>query len=278
VIGTLRPEAADALGLSTTCRVAVGTGDDHAAAVGAGALDSGVVVDITGTAEPVAAPSRKIVLDDARLVETHAHAVDDRLLVENPGFVSGGSTRWLAQLFGVTQAELFARAEEAPAGADGVLFLPSLSGATSPRWNDRMRGAFGGLALSHGFASMARAVLEGCAFALRDIVDRLAALGLAGEELRVVGGGARSRLWLQIKADVTGRPVRALEGHFATSTGAAMLAGVAAGCFRDLTEAADRCVRLVPEPVLPQHDLAATYAEAYAAYRKLFDGVEGALT
>jgi xylulokinase len=278
VIGTLRPEAADALGLSTTCRVAVGTGDDHAAAVGAGALDSGVVVDITGTAEPVAAPSRELVLDDARLVETHAHAVDDRLLVENPGFVSGGSTLWLAQLFGVTQAELFARAEEAPAGADGVLFLPSLSGATSPRWNDRMRGAFGGLALSHGFGSMARAVLEGCAFALRDIVDRLAALGLAGEELRVVGGGAQSRLWLQIKADVTGRPVRTLDGHFTTSTGAAMLAGVAAGCFRDLAEAADRCVRLVPEPVLPQPELAATYAEAYAAYRRLFDGVEGALT
>jgi xylulokinase len=277
VIGTLRPAAAEALGLATSCRVAVGTGDDHAAAVGAGALDPGVVVDITGTAEPVAVPSAEIVLDDERLVETHAHAVDDRLLVENPGFVSGGSTQWLARVSGVTQAELFARAGAAPPGADGVLFLPSLSGATAPRWNDRMRGAFGGLALSHDFSNMARSVLEGCAFALRDIVDRLAALGLAGEELRVVGGGAQSQLWLQIKADVTGRPVRPLEGPFATSTGAAMLAGVAGGCFRDLAEAATRCVRLAPEPVLPRPALAATYGEAYAKYRRLFDGIEGAL-
>jgi xylulokinase len=276
VIGTLRPEAAEALDLDPGCRVAVGTGDDHAAALGAGALDPGVVVDITGTAEPVVAPSATIVLDDERLVETHAHAVDGRLLVENPGFVAGGSTQWLARLHGITQAELLDRAAAAPPGAGGVLFLPCLSGSMTPRWNDRMRGVFAGLALSHDFANLARAVLEGCAFALRDVVDRFDALGLGGEEIRVVGGGARSQLWLQIKADVTGQPVRPLEGQFATSTGAAMLAGVAAGCFRDLGEAAARCVHLAPDAALPSTDRRATYDEAYAAYRRLYDDIEGA--
>jgi xylulokinase len=120
-------------------------------------------------------------------------------------------------------------------------------------------------------------VLEGCTYALRDIVDRFAALGLGGNELRVVGGGARSELWLQIKADVTGRPVRALVGDFATSAGAAMLGSVACGWFADLDEAAARCVRLTPEPVLPRVDMAGLYEESYAAYRRLFDGVEGAL-
>jgi xylulokinase len=279
LVGTLRAEAAEELDLTTGCRVVVGTGDDHAAALGAGALGPGVVVDITGTAEPVAAPSCELVLDEERLVETHAHAVEDMLLVENPGFVSGGSTRWLAGVAGVQQDQVFAQAELAPPGCDGVLFLPSLSGATAPRWNDRMRGAFAGLAMNNGFAHLARAVLEGCAFALRDVVERLAALGLCGDgEIRVVGGGARSPLWLQIKADVTGRPVRALLGGNATATGAAMLAAVASGHFRDLGEAASRCVRLAPGPVVPRPELAETYAAAYAAYCRLFDRVEGALT
>ena len=277
MIGTLRAEAADELSLTTGCRVVVGTGDDHAAALGAGALSPDVVVDITGTAEPVAVPSLAVVADEERLVETHAHAVDDLFLVENPGFVSGGSTRWLAGLLDVSQEELFARAASAPPGSGGVLFLPSLSGSTAPRWNDRMRGAFAGLAMGHEPAQLARAVLEGCAYALRDIVDRFAKLGLGGDELRVVGGGARSPLWLQIKADVTGRPVRPLVGEFATSAGAAMLGAVACGWFADLDEAAAQCVHLAPDQVLPRAEVAELYAESYAAYRRLFDAVEGAL-
>lgn len=278
VLGPLRPAAAADLGLTTECRVVVGTGDDHAAALGAGAVLPGVVVDITGTAEPVAAPSNDVVFDERRVVETHAHALDDMLLVENPGFVSGGSTRWLARLHGISQPEVFLRAQEAPPGSDGVVFLPALSGATAPRWNDRMRGAFAGLALSHDLAHLSRAVLEGCAYALRDIVDRLAAIGLAGDEVRVVGGGARSELWLQIKADVTGRPMRGVRGDAATSAGAAMLAAVAAGAFRDASEAAARCVHLEPETVLPRPEHRDVYDEGYARYRRLYDGVEGALT
>jgi xylulokinase len=277
VLGTLRPEIADALGLSRHCRVIVGTGDDHAGALGAGALAPGVIVDVTGTAEPVAAPSHQPVLDSERMIETHAHAVDAMLLVENPGFVSGGSTQWWAATQGIPQAELFGLAALAPPGSDGALFLPTLSGSTAPRWNGNMRGCFAGLALSHDAAHLARAVLEGCAYALRDIVDRFAALELAGDEIRVVGGGARSALWLQIKADVTNRPVRAVLSECATSAGAAMLAGVADGAFADLSEAAAASVELAAEPVLPRPAHRAVYDERYAAYRRLFDGVEGAL-
>jgi xylulokinase len=278
VIGSLRPQAADALGLSTRCRVAVGTGDEHGAALGAGAVHPGVMVDVTGTAEPVAVPSDELVLDEERLVETHAHAVADMLLIENPGFVSGGSTNWWAAAQGLPQSEVFAQAAQAPPGSEGALFLPTLSGATAPRWNDRMRGSFAGLGLHHDRTHLARAILEGCAFALRDIVDRFEAMGLGGEELRVVGGGARSALWLQIKADVTGHPVRAVRGDHATSAGAAMLAGVAAGFFADLAEAASRVVRLAEEPVCPRSETAELYEEAYRAYRRLFDGVEQALS
>jgi xylulokinase len=278
VIGRLRAQAAERLELSTRCRVAVGTGDDHGAALGAGAVTPGIVVDVTGTAEPVATPSTELVLDDLRLVETHAHAVEGMLLIENPGFVSGGSTSWWARLHGMTQSEVFVEAALAPPGSEGALFLPALSGATAPRWNDRMRGSFAGLGLHHDRAHLARAILEGCSFALRDIVDRFAAMGLGGEELRVVGGGARSPLWLQIKADVTGQPVRAVRGDHATSAGAAMLAAVAAGFFADLQDAAAAMVRLADEPVAPRAATAELYEDAYRAYRRLFDGVERALS
>jgi xylulokinase len=274
VIGTLRPEVADRFGLAARSRVVAGTGDDHAAALGAGAIRPGTLVDVTGTAEPVAVPATEIVIDSDHLVETHAHAVEGMLLLENPGFVSGGSTQWLARISGHPQGKLFELAQSAPPGSGGVVFVPALSGSMAPRWNDDIRGCFAGLALDHGIEHITRSVLEGCAYALRDVVDRLDALGAGGEEIRVVGGGARSALWLQIKADVTGRTVRRVLGDCATSAGAAMLAGVAAGVFSDLDEAVSQCVELARDTVVPDAARGEIYAEGYAAYRSLFDAVE----
>jgi xylulokinase len=258
--------------------VVVGSGDEHAASLGAGAVAPGTITDVTGTAEPVTAVAAELVFDPERLVETHAHAVDGAWLIENPGFVSGGSTMWLSEtVLGVPQGELFDHAAAVPAGSDGVLFLPTLCGATAPRWNDRVRGVFAGLSLNHDRGHLARAVLEGCAFALRDIVTRLDAMGLGGPEIRVVGGGARSPLWMQIKADVTGRPVRAVLAPEPTALGAAILAGVGSGMFADAAAAVARVVALAPEPILPRPDAVAVYDEAYQKYLALFDAVEVAL-
>jgi xylulokinase len=278
IVGRLTVAAAAELGLTSDCAVIVGTGDDHGAALAAGLLRPGLVVDVTGTAEPVGAVAGELLFDQERLVETHAHAVPGALLVENPGFVSGGSTLWLTEsVLHCTQADVFELAAEAPPGSDGVLFLPALSGATAPRWNDRMRGAFAGLAMNHSDAHLARAVLEGCAFALRAIVDRLAALDLAGDEVRVVGGGVRRPLWLRIKADVMRRSVRPVLAEEPTAVGAAILAGVAHGMFADFDDAIDRAVALAPEPIAPDPDRAQLYEQRYHEYRRLYDGIEGAL-
>ena len=275
-VGTLTPEAAAQLGLTPACVAVAGTGDDHAAALGAGVVAPGAVADVTGTAEPVAAAAREPVFDEGRLVETHAHAVDGTLLVENPGFVSGGSVMWLARALGGAQADIFEWAARAPAGSDGVIFLPALSGATAPRWNDRMRGAFEGLSMNHDRGHLGRAVLEGCAYALRDIVDRLTEMGLAGSEIRVVGGGVRSPLWLQIKADVTGLPVRPVLEPEPTALGAAMLAGVGSGVFADAAGAAARMVRLAGSCHLPDEGRREVYDRSYRRYRRLFDALEEA--
>jgi xylulokinase len=198
-------------------------------------------------------------------VETHAHAITGLLLVENPGFVSGGCTLWCAQsVLGTDQAGLFAQAAQAPAGADGVLFLPTLSGATVPRWNDRMRGVFAGLGMNHDGRHLARAVIEGCTFALNDVLGRLEAMDLAGPEIRV-------------KADVTGRTVQPVLAEEPTALGAAVLAGLAAGTFGGAADAVARTVRVAPRAYYPDEAARAVYAERYAQYRALYDGAEGAL-
>lgn len=275
VAGHLRPSAADSIGLTTRTRVVVGTGDEHGATLGAGGTRPGIVVDITGTAEPVCVASAQPTIDSTGLVETHGHADPRVWLVENPGFVSGGSVRWFLDTMGhIDHATLEREAAAVPPGADGVTFLPTLSGATAPRWNDRALGTVGGLGLNHGRGHLARALLEGCAFALRDIVDRLHELGLGADEIRVVGGGARSDLWMQIKSDVTGRTVRALTGEESTATGAAMLAGVAEGTFADLDQAVDALAILSTRRWEPDPESRDAYAQAYAAYRALFDAAE----
>ncbi|GAA0993774.1 xylulokinase [Acrocarpospora macrocephala] len=281
VAGTLTATAAGDLGLSTGCRVLVGTGDEHAASVGAGAVRPGIVADVAGTAEPVTVTARTPVFDPTRLVETHAHALPGLLLVENPGFVSGGCTLWLAgTILGLDQGTLIGRASTVPAGSDGALFLPTLSGATTPVWDDRMRGVFAGLSMNHGPAHLARAVIEGCVYALRDIVDRLGELGLltADSEIRVVGGGARSALWLQIKADVLNRPVRAVRRLDGAASGAALLAGLTAGTFDSVEDAVERGVDLDPQPYLPDPHRAEIYTHGHAAYRRLFYATREAMS
>jgi xylulokinase len=164
-------------------------------------------------------------------------------------------------------------AAEVPAGSDGVVFLPALGGAVAPRWNDRARGSFHGLALGHDRRHLARAALEGCAYALRDIVDRLAELGLAGDRLRVLGGGARDATWLSIKAGVTGRVIERLAEPEATALGAAILAATGAGWFPDPAAAARSTLALLPGDVEPAQAERAAYDDGYARYRAAFDAL-----
>jgi xylulokinase len=274
-VGTLRAGVAAALGLRPDVLVVTGTGDEFGACIGAAIVEPGIVGDITGTAEPVAAAATAPLLDPTGLVETHPHAAPDRWLLENPGFVSGGSRRWLAEaVLCVTPERVTELAAQAPAGSDGLVFIPALGGAVTPRWNDRARGTFHGLRLGHDQRHLARAVLEGCAFALRDLVDRLDELGLAGERVRILGGGARDALWPSIKADVTGRVMERLAEPEATALGGAVLAAVGAGWYPDVASAAAASARVAPELAEPDPTRHGIYREAYARYRAIFDALE----
>jgi xylulokinase len=270
-LGTLRPTVAERLGLRTSTLVMVGCGDEHAACLGAGVTRPGIVGDIAGTAEPVCAASTEVAFDTARLVETHCHADPDLWLLENPGFVSGGNYRWLRDQFarGETYAALDAEAGHVPPGAEGLTFLPSLMGAMAPTWNEAARGTYAGFTLAHTRGHFVRALLEGSAFAVRDITTQMQSAGIELGELRVVGGGAKSRLWNQIKADVTGLQVNVPEITETTALGAAFLALVGIGAYATLSEVSEHLVK-IREYIDPDPRTQSTYTESYERYRQTY--------
>ena len=270
-LGKLRAELAESLGLSQETLVMIGCGDEHAACLGAGVTRAGLVGDIAGTAEPVCAASPEPAFDPTRLVETHCHADPDLWLLENPGFVSGGNYRWFRDQFarGETYAALDLEAASVPAGAENLTFLPSLMGAMAPTWNESARGTFAGFTLAHGRGHFVRALLEGSAFAVRDITTQMGAAGIELRELRVVGGGAKSRLWNQIKADVTGLPVNVPEITETTALGAAFLGLVGIGAFSTLAEASEHIVK-IRECVDPDPATQSAYNESYERYRQTY--------
>jgi len=282
VVGPVTPAFASATGLDPTTRVVLGCGDEMAATLGAGVWEEGDVCDVVGTAEPVCAASAAPREDPSMLVECHPHGDPASWLLENPGFVSGGNLRWFRDQLGISerQAEadgrgdaydlLCARAADVGPGADGLIFLPCMQGAMAPEWNGAARGVFFGLSLAHTREHMLRALLEGSAYALRDILEAMAAAGLQPRRLTMVGGGAKGPLWRQIKADVTGLPVRTPRNVETTAGGAAVLAAVGAGLYATCHEAARHFVAFVDAQEEPEPAARERYAESYALYRDVY--------
>jgi xylulokinase len=281
-VGTVTSAFAEASGLAPETVVAIGCGDEMAATLGAGVFEPGEVCDVVGTAEPVCAASAEPREDPTMLVECHPHADPDAWLLENPGFVSGGNLRWWRDQFapeerrneeqgqGDAYDQLSEEASRIAPGSDGVVFLPAMQGAMAPEWNGAARGVFYGLTLAHTRDHMTRAILEGSAFGLRDILEAMKSAGLGVRRLTIVGGGAKGPLWRQIKADVTGLPVRVPESVETTATGAAILAAVGSGVHATVADAVDSFVSFRPEEHDPDPAARDAYDEAYARYREVY--------
>jgi xylulokinase len=270
--GTLNRRGAALTGLPEGVPVAVGTGDDFGTPLGAGFNAPGRVAAVLGTGEVVGGLHLRPLRDESGLLETHAYP-GGAFFIENPGWLSGGAVAWISQLLGIPDlAALNVLAAEAPAGCDGLTFMPALTGAMAPEWQPTARGCFYGMTPAHGRGHMVRAVLEGCAFAMRDVVDRLDRMGVAARSLLLIGGGAHSRLWSQMRADLVQRPVELPHCIDSAPVGAALLAAVAGGVARDLHEA----VGALPGPqarIEPDPRQAAAYDDAYGRYRRLFQSL-----
>lgn len=272
IAGELTPYGADLSGLLPGTRVIVGTGDDFSGAVGAGIVAPGRISSSIGTAEVVGAISDTAIHDEDDLVETHGFP-GGRYFLENPGWLGGGAVTWFCSTFGISSAaEMAALAGSGAPGADNLLFLPALAGAMAPRWIPSARGAFYGLTAGHGRSECARAVMEGCAFAMRDVSSRLAEMLGPSAAIRLSGGGSQSDIWASIRADVSGLPIEVVTNPDTAPLGAAVFALMSASKTPSIEELAAR-INPVAKVVEPNPETTSRYNDCYARYRKLFDSL-----
>jgi xylulokinase len=275
ITGQVHAEAAALTGLAIGTPVAGGGGDQAAGAVGSGIVETGVVSSTVGTSGVVFAYSDTPATDPKLRVHTFCHAVPGKWHTMGVVLSAGGSLRWLRDTFfqpegvvgrtiGEDPYNLMAEgARHVPAGSEGLIFLPYLTGERTPYPDANARGTFFGITLRHGRQHFARSVFEGVAYALNDTFQIFEEIGVPITQVRASGGGAKSPVWRQIHADVTGHPHVTLSVDEGPALGAALLAAVGTGAYATVAEACHAAIQTVAE-TQPN-------AEAHAAYQKYYD-------
>jgi xylulokinase len=224
--------------------VVSGAGDQAAAAVGTGAVVSGILSVSLGTSGVVFGALEAPKADPSGSAHAFCHA-NGKWHAMGVMLSSGGAVRWARDLLypGEDYSKMNAEAARAPSGCDGLTFLPYLTGERCPHIDPAARGAFVGLSVTHGRGHLARSVFEGATFGLVGALRALTGMGCAVDEVRVTGGGAKSRFWVQMLADSLQRPCSLLEVDEGPAFGAAILAGVGAGIWPNVSEASSQVVR-----------------------------------
>lgn len=267
VTGHLKPEVAQALGLPSGLPVIAGGGDNAAAAVGTGVVRAGVVSSSIGTSGVIFAHSDSIAFDPKGRLHTFCHAVPGKYHLMAVTLSAGGAFRWLRDTLGAKSYDDMTKAAEGvPIGAEGLLFLPYLTGERTPHLDPLASGAFIGLTARHTQAHMIRAVMEGVVYSLRDGLEIMRDLNVPIEQIRATGGGGRSAFWRQMQADIYGGEVVTLTAEEGPAYGAALLGGVGAGTFKDVNEAVSKCVA-TNSSTRPDAGHQAKYEKVYAIYR-----------
>jgi len=281
VTGRLLPAVADALGLPAGIPVAAGGGDNAAAAVGTGVITAGIVSASIGTSGVVFAHADTFTPDPSGRIHAFCHAVPGAYHLMAVTLAAGGSFRWWRDVLGGETDDdayeaMTADAAGVPPGAEGLLFLPYLTGERTPLLDPFARGVFVGLTARHTRAHLTRAVMEGVTYSLRAGLEIMRELGVSAADVRATGGGARSPLWRQMQADIFATPVRRTVAEEGPAFGAALLGGVAAGVWRDVG-AASATVRLRNETDWPDAARSCVYDDYYAVYGSLYPATRDAM-
>jgi len=282
-VGKLRPGVAEELSLSADTIACTGALDQACGAIGVGNVWPGVFSENTGAALAICATVDQPTLDPANQMPCHYHGVPG-LYMEHT-FTGGGMVlRWfrdefaqlerqVAQAGGLDAYDLMgAEAAQVAPGCEGLVMLPHLQGAMAPEANPKAKGVFYGFTLRHGRNHFTRAIMEAVGFIVRRNIEVIEDLGIPVNEIRALGGGARSRVWKQMEADITQRPVLTTTNEEAATLGAAILAGKAVGLYASIEEAAGQMVQ-IKERFEPQAAHRAVYDEAYRQYARLYDTV-----
>jgi len=281
ITGRLLPAIANKVGLPSGIPVVAGGGDQAAGGVGCGIVRPGVVSSSLGTSGVVFAFSDGVCADPQGRVHTFCHAVPGKWHVMGVMLSAGGALQWFrnnlcneerskAASEGRDAYEYITEAAaQVPIGSEGLLFLPYLTGERTPHKDPHAKGAFIGLSLRHNKAYMARAVLEGVAYGMRDSLDIMREMGVPITVSRISGGGARSALWRKIMADSGRIAIARINVDEGPAYGAAILAGVGAGCYGSVEEACDVIIHET-ERINPDENNALLYDGWLQEYRSAY--------
>ena len=280
VTGGLTAAAAAALGLRQGTPVVGGGADNAAAAVGSGVVEQGALQTSIGTSGAVVAPIVRPRVDPGMRIHSFNHALAGSWYLMGVVLSAGAALAWFRRTLldskaaAPTYDKLIDEAAGTPPGAEGLTFLPYLTGERTPHADSNARGVFAGLHTGHQREHLVRAVMEGVVFALRDSLELIRRLGVDAGEAVAVGGGARSAFWRQMQADVLGVPVVTVTPSGGAPYGAAILAAAGAGRFESVKEACQAWLRPLDriEPSLKTID---AYGQAYERYRRLYPRLKG---
>ena len=285
VVGSVTEAAAKATGLKAGTPVVAGGGDQPVGATGTGVFSEGQVMLSLGTSGVVFAPTRKAHVGGENGLASFDHAVPGVSYLMGCVIMAAGSLQWFRNtLCDAEMAEarkkkiniydmLLERAFATPLGAEDLLFLPYLMGERTPHNDPDSRAVFFGLSTRHTKAHMTRAVIEGINFAMRDCLELVKAKGVKIREARVIGGGARNRLWLQNLADILNLPVSPVQNPEGAALGAAILAGVGTGVYKSFEDASRQAIQ-VGKAVRPNAKNVKAYEPLYQRFRALYPAVK----
>ena len=281
VVGTVLPEMAELLQIDPAAQICTGCLDQAAGAIGVGNIRPGIFTENVGAALAICVPTAKLTYDPNRLMPVHYFAIPDTYMMHT--FTTGGMfLRWfrdgfcqpeiaMQDLTGIDSYDLINReVEKVAPGSDGLIALPHLQGSMAPDVNLNAKGVFYGMTLQHKKGHFARAIMESLGYLVSRNLEAISDMGLEVEQIRSMGGGSKSPVWNQIKADITGKTLYTTQSaQDAACLGAAILAGVATGTFESIQKASDSMVKIKKayEPNMENHEI---YKKQYAKFKKLF--------
>ena len=275
------------MGLKEGTPVIAGGLDAACGTLGAGVLHEGQTQEQGGQAGGLSICLKQYCADPRLILSFHV--VPGRWLLQGGTTGGGGALRWFQDQFGFEEKQsavaeggspferLGMLAATVPAGSEGVIFLPYMAGERSPIWDEKAKGQFYGLDYSKTKAHMVRAVMEGVAYSLRHNLEIASQAGASVWTMRSMGGAANSLIWTQIKSDVTGKPIEIPASDTATTLGAALLAGVGVGMYRDFDQAVEETVQLKRRHE-PDNARKAEYDRGYEIYRELYAALKNLMS
>ena len=284
LVGTIVPEMAEELGISPKAQVSTGCLDQAAGAIGVGNIKPGIFSENIGAALAICVPTAELTYDPNRLMPVHYFATPDTYMMHT--FTTGGMClRWFRDAFcadainmqSATSLDSYYLMDKEAAtvapGSDGLIMLPHLQGSMAPDVNLNAKAVFYGATLKHKRAHFIRSIMESLGYIICRNLEAIEAMGLEVKQIRTMGGGSKSDVWNQIKADITGKTLYIT--HSAQDTaclGAAILAGVAAGVFQSIESAVNSMVQIRKtfEPDMAKHEV---YQKQYAKYKVLFSSL-----